>query len=106
MVNINFGRSKSKIVIFTRIIFAIELEFAKSAKFTAHKNFALYGKFTSKILLQQSMNNEERIMGKISTIIKKYYFHPKTVLKTCNLLPVRFFVKNISGGGHGHMMTY
>ena len=32
MVNINFGRSKSKIVIFTKIIFAIELEFAKSAK--------------------------------------------------------------------------
>ena len=43
MVNINFGRSKSKIVIFTKIIFAIELEFAKSAKFTARENFALYG---------------------------------------------------------------
>ena len=42
-VNINFGRSKSKIVIFTTIIFAIELEFAKSAKFTARENFALYG---------------------------------------------------------------
>ena len=44
VVNINFGRSKSKIVIFTKIIFAIELEFAKSAKFTARENFALYGK--------------------------------------------------------------
>ena len=44
-VNINFGRSKSKIVIFTKIIFAIELEFAKSAKFTARENFALYGNF-------------------------------------------------------------
>ena len=42
-VNINFGRSKSKTVIFTKIIFAIELEFAKSAKFTARENFALYG---------------------------------------------------------------
>ena len=47
MVNINFGRSKSKIVmvIFTKIIFAIELEFAKSAKFTARENFALYGTY-------------------------------------------------------------
>ena len=44
-VNINFGRSKSKTVIFTKIIFAIELEFAKSAKFTARENFALYGSF-------------------------------------------------------------
>ena len=44
MVNINFGRSKSIIVIFTKIIFATELEFAKSAKFTAHENFALYGR--------------------------------------------------------------
>ena len=43
MVNINFGRSKSIILIFTKIIFAIELEFAKSAKFTARENFALYG---------------------------------------------------------------
>ena len=43
VVNINFGRSKSKIVIFTKIIFAIELEFAKSVKFTARENFALYG---------------------------------------------------------------
>ena len=43
MVNINFGRSKSIIVIFTKIIFMIELEFAKSAKFTARENFALYG---------------------------------------------------------------
>ena len=38
MVNINFGQSKSIIV-----IFAIEFEFAKSAKFTARENFALYG---------------------------------------------------------------
>ena len=43
MVNINFGQSKSKIVIFTKIIFAIELEFAKSAKFKARGNFAPYG---------------------------------------------------------------
>ena len=43
MVNINFGRSKSIIVIFTKIIFAIELEFAKSVKFTARENFVLYG---------------------------------------------------------------
>ena len=38
VVNINFGQSKSII-----IIFAIELEFAKCVKFTAHKKFALYG---------------------------------------------------------------
>ena len=38
MVNINFGQSKSII-----IIFAIELEFVKSATFTARKNFVLYG---------------------------------------------------------------
>ena len=50
MVNINFGRSKSKIVIFTKIIFAIELEFAKSAKFTARENFALYGKMDKHIM--------------------------------------------------------
>ena len=43
MVNVNFGWSKSIIIIFTKIIFAIEIEFAKSAKFTACENFALYG---------------------------------------------------------------
>ena len=43
VVNINCGRRKSIIIIFTKIIFAIELEFAKSAKFTARENFALYG---------------------------------------------------------------
>ena len=43
VVNINCGRRKSIIIIFTKIIFVIELEFAKSAKFTARKNFALYG---------------------------------------------------------------
>ena len=43
VVNINCGRRKSIIIIFTKIIFAIELEFAKSTKFTARENFALYG---------------------------------------------------------------
>ena len=43
VVNINCGRRKSIIIIFTKIFFAIELEFAKSAKFTARENFALYG---------------------------------------------------------------
>ena len=46
VVNINFGRSKSIIIIFMKIIIVIELEFAKSAKFTAHENFVLYGTTT------------------------------------------------------------
>ena len=46
MVNIIFERSKSIIIIFMKIIIAIELEFAKSVKFTAHKNFVLYGTTT------------------------------------------------------------
>ena len=46
VVNINCGWRKSIIIIFTKIIFAIELEFTK---FTARENFALYGSSYSTI---------------------------------------------------------
>ena len=58
MVNINCGQRKSIIIIFTKIIFAIELEFAKSVKFTACENFALYGrKRINRTYYESNFNN-------------------------------------------------
>ena len=73
MVNINFGRSKSIIVIFKKIIFAIELEFAKSAKFTAHENFALYG---IKLILSDII---------MYMYVQKYFTIKRIKKETCTL---------------------
>ena len=61
VVNINFGQSKSIIIIFTKIIFAIELEFVKSAKFTACENFALYGIHLTETLLIMCVGVKHKI---------------------------------------------
>ena len=79
-------------------------KFDPNNHFKVHKKSSillLKCKFTPKILLQQSIGMEEKLIGKIAKIIKKYYFHPKSRLKSCNLLLVRHFARNTSGSGRG-----